>query len=294
MLISKTAIVRWNSRIKKHYVDLGYTYTNMNDEFEVSVDDLTVGSSAVVKVKCDYCGDIYETKWQTYIKRPKEIINKDSCINCCELKSRDSIIKKYGSYQNSFFKSNDQRMNTNIEKYGCANPFANKDIKNKIIQYNLETYGVKSVMQLDEFVQKAKQTCIDKYGVDNYSKTKEWRDSNRGENSPVWKGENATTVRSGRELPEYRDWRKSVFIRDHYTCQCCGSKNGNGKSIRFEAHHIKNWKDNPNERYDVDNGITLCLSCHTLFHSNYGKKNNNREQLESFIEEYNKIDKNIC
>ena len=48
MLISKTAFVKWNSKNKKHYVDLGYTFTKMGDEFEVNVEDLTSGSYAMV------------------------------------------------------------------------------------------------------------------------------------------------------------------------------------------------------------------------------------------------------
>ena len=41
MLLTKYVTLKWNSKIYKHYVDLGYTYTKMNDEFEVYIDDLT-------------------------------------------------------------------------------------------------------------------------------------------------------------------------------------------------------------------------------------------------------------
>jgi hypothetical protein len=53
------------------------------------------------------------------------------------------------------------------------------------------------------------------------------------------------------------DWRKEVFKRDNYTCQECGQKG------YIEAHHIKRWVDYPNLRYDINNGKTLCKSCHS-------------------------------
>ena len=60
-----------------------------------------------------------------------------------------------------------------------------------------------------------------------------------------------------RASPEYIQWRKAVYKRDDYTCQQCKSKGG-----RLEAHHIKPFATHPELRFDVDNGITLCKSCH--------------------------------
>ena len=52
-------------------------------------------------------------------------------------------------------------------------------------------------------------------------------------------------------------WRMSVYERDSYKCQCCGNVGG-----ELNAHHILSWADYPKERYDVNNGITLCKECH--------------------------------
>lgn len=59
MLISKTVLIKWNAKTKKHYVSLGYEFTKMGDSFEVNVNDLTLGSNVLVDVKCDYCGKNY-------------------------------------------------------------------------------------------------------------------------------------------------------------------------------------------------------------------------------------------
>ena len=42
-----------------------------------------------------------------------------------------------------------------------------------------------------------------------------------------------------RDSKEWQNWRQSVFERDNYTCRHCQKKNGNGKTIFLEAHHIK-------------------------------------------------------
>ena len=67
-----------------------------------------------------------------------------------------------------------------------------------------------------------------------------------------------------RNSHEYQEWRACVFERDHYTCQNCGQIGGT-----INAHHIKSFKDYPELRLEVSNGITLCLKCHKMAH---GKK----------------------
>ena len=59
------------------------------------------------------------------------------------------------------------------------------------------------------------------------------------------------------EYPELKIWRKKVFERDNYTCTQCG------KGGKLQAHHIKRWADYPELRFDVSNGQTLCVGCHS-------------------------------
>ena len=59
---------------------------------------------------------------------------------------------------------------------------------------------------------------------------------------------------------ELTEWRKQVFERDQYKCVECGQKG------TLQAHHIKEWADYPDLRYEIDNGITLCRECHSKKH----------------------------
>lgn len=59
----------------------------------------------------------------------------------------------------------------------------------------------------------------------------------------------------------YKEWRTKVFIRDNFTCQICRKV-----GIYLQPHHIKSWTYYPKLRYEVSNGITLCVECHRLIH----------------------------
>lgn len=143
-------------------------------------------------------------------------------------------------------------------------------------------------MQSPEVKAKTEETNIKKYGYKSRTQVPENAYRLTGENSPVWKG-GITRIRNERALKEYHEWRTSVFERDRYTCQKCGAHNQKGTHVELHAHHLKNWADNPDSRYIIENGVTLCSSCHYAFHSMFGKKNNTPEQFNEFMK-----DEKIC
>lgn len=71
-----------------------------------------------------------------------------------------------------------------------------------------------------------------------------------------------------------RTWRKSVFIRDNYTCQVC-----NKRGEKINAHHLNGYHWHEKGRYDVENGVTLCNECHLEFHGMYGYGENTEKQF---------------
>lgn len=70
-----------------------------------------------------------------------------------------------------------------------------------------------------------------------------------------------------RTTPKYKTWRENVFVRDKYTCTIC-KKSG----VKLNAHHVLSWKNYPEHRFDIDNGITVCVPCHIDIHRKEGKK----------------------
>ena len=87
-----------------------------------------------------------------------------------------------------------------------------------------------------------------------------------GENHWNWKGGKTEEAYKLRHSEQYEKWRMAVYRRDHWTCQMCGKK-----TKQLVAHHIKPFKDYPELRYDVSNGITLCRNCHKKVHGYIGK-----------------------
>lgn len=67
-----------------------------------------------------------------------------------------------------------------------------------------------------------------------------------------------------RHSNEYKKWRKHVFIRDNYTCRKCEARSMKGNTIYIQAHHLKPFALFPEQRFILDNGITLCKKCHDM------------------------------
>ena len=59
--------------------------------------------------------------------------------------------------------------------------------------------------------------------------------------------------------PQYLKWRRAIRKRDGRRCQMPGCTL---KRPKIQVHHILKWSSYPHLRYDINNGITLCVACH--------------------------------
>lgn len=81
-----------------------------------------------------------------------------------------------------------------------------------------------------------------------------------GDKNPAWKGGLAFRKPAEKKhiCSKYMGWMKAVKNRDEWKCRIA-NVDCNG---RLEAHHILNWRDYPELRYEINNGITLCQAHH--------------------------------
>ena len=80
--------------------------------------------------------------------------------------------------------------------------------------------------------------------------------------------------RSDRRLVQR--WSNRIKKRDNGKCVICGSNK------LLNAHHLNGWHWNIEDRFSIDNGVTLCEECHHKFHDTYGWGGNTKEQFKEY------------
>lgn len=110
-------------------------------------------------------------------------------------------------------------------------------------------------------------------------KTDKWRKAMKetmsGSNNPNWVADRTKLVKSEKKhlCTKYKNWMLSVKKRDSWKCRIT---NDDCKG-RLESHHILNWIDYPELRYEINNGITLC-------HAHHPKGRAKEKQLAPFLQ----------
>lgn len=191
------------------------------------------------------------------------------CCHKCSSDFRDT--RKIIECKNCGNKFKQKRPN---QVYCCSECRIHRKDKNKYEYVKCEICGKE--------IEKLK--CYNKNNKHHYcSRECQWKGFSKfysGENSPEYNHEKTLEERlKDRKYIEYYEWRKQVYERDNYTCQCCKDNKGGN----LVAHHILNYSEHEELKIDINNGITLCKKCHKLFHDIYGYTKNNGEQLYEFI-----------
>jgi len=202
--------------------------------------------------KRKFCSLICKNKWQSLILRGKDNPNWKGGTFCQDCGKR--LSSGYAKNRKP------KRCHSCYLKFIRKNP-----------QYHPNWKGGKPICKI----------CGRRTG-DYYSKL--CQKCRRGENHHCWKGGISKLSQRIKSTPQYRQWRKSIFQRDNYTCQKCGIT-GFQKGNNLCPHHIKPFalvlKENNiqslqdalncKELWDLNNGITLCRKCHQLTNS-FAKK----------------------
>lgn len=103
-------------------------------------------------------------------------------------------------------------------------------------------------------------------------KGKKWPERS-GPKHHNWKGGITKLSMKIRNSLDYKRWRAKVFERDDYTCLNCEKRGG-----RLNADHIKPFSLYPDLRFSLENGRTLCVSCHRKIGWNLFRERNPRRK----------------
>jgi 5-methylcytosine-specific restriction endonuclease McrA len=199
----------------------------------------------LIERNCHYCGKLLKFKIAGQVK------NIIQCRNCCQSikipeKEMEQIIKEYEG-------------GISYKEIGSKHSMSTMTIRNKLIKNNYKLRSRKETTKLtnkkhgniNKAHLKVKEMCEtgefqkQQSAVRQGIPIEEWKEFITPKNLQYYKSE------------EYQNWRKSVLKRDNYICQLC--KKGD---CELHAHHILPKRKFWDLREDIQNGITLCRSCH--------------------------------
>lgn len=99
----------------------------------------------------------------------------------------------------------------------------------------------------------------------------------RGADTPRWMEHLSQDQRDRRRDTRHKEWSADVLEREGYSCAVCRERG------KMHAHHFEGYSRNPDLRYEPDNGVCLCESCHYTLHKAKGYREITREDFFSFF-----------
>ena len=183
--------------------------------------------------ECAVCGEIYDERGRGKY-----------CSDACRKAGRAAYLRAYNkSYRmkpirKRWQKENKERMDAWYKQYRAEN-------KEALAEYNRKWKEARPGWS-SEYNRKWKAANPDKV---------------RENNKRYYLNLKLKLAESGISTRMLKAWSIQVRDRDNYTCQACESTED------VHAHHIQPKSMFPELALDLDNGMTLCNSCHTDIHS---------------------------
>lgn len=150
MIKDNKAKIKVNIHNKKHYEKIGINVGDIskgeNIFFNIDVNLLPMKSTVKVIAICKMCKSENMIPYHAYNTNYNR--NGRNYYSCSKFECKSIEMKK-----------------TNLERYGHEHYFQTKSVRE----------GNKKWMSSDDFKEKSKETLIEKYGVDSYSKTDEFK-----------------------------------------------------------------------------------------------------------------------
>lgn len=233
-----------------------------------------------ITFNCDFCGK-ESTKTRSEYERKKNHFCNKEChdkwnekvkCNCTECNKEIFLIKThYNKSENHFCNSkcmgkymSKTRVKENNVRWNGGNVKCNCDFCGKDIEVKRSIYKIR------------KNNFCNLKCMGEWKSINEVGEKNRNYNPNLTDEDRKYYRKADRGLKKFI---KGVYERDRYTCQCCGKVGG-----KLNAHHLNGYHWDKGNRINIDNGVTLCASCHKDFHKTYGNKYNTKEQFCEYMD----------
>ena len=200
----------------------------------VPVESLSRGSHVVVECKCPDCGDTFRLGYYSVVIR-----GHTRCRSCLA-----------GGYGNRIVGMKFGRL-TVMERIGGSS------VRVECV------CGTVQLTTMGQLRSGKTQSC----GCLTRERMAKVGQGSAGAGHWNWQGGKSEGRKRRSADKEHRQWSKNILERDRYVCDNCGSSSG----AKY-AHHLDAYQGNPEKRYALDNGVTLCKRCHIGFHVAYGQK----------------------
>jgi 5-methylcytosine-specific restriction endonuclease McrA len=219
---------------------------------EIPVSKLSDHSTKKVLVQCPECGEVRETMYSQIIRNGHEL-----CQKCAIRKKLSKSLEVGARYGRLVVLGEAEKAGYSKLKCDCGN----------------------ECIVRNDWLEKGRTRscgCLRSDTLKQLWKDKKDRFIHKDEQHPNWQGGKMKGRQKQMSHKEYREWKKAVLERDGHKCLKCGTTEG------LCACHKLQYKDYPELRLSVDNGMTLCDACHREFHRLYGK-DNTLEQVDEFL-----------
>lgn len=270
IIVDEPVQVTWVNTNRAYYEERGYQFTRYGEPLLVKSSDLPPSSAIRITALCDVCGAARSLRRSAY---------RDLCRVCVQVVAKNTPEQKalHSHLTSKRFESSGERERARqaaIRKWQRPE----EHVKARIAQKSKwDKPGMREVYKSAQ-----RRRWESDRGEAERHRCRRFMLGKVGPLNPAWKHDKSSEERvRGRNYFEYRQWRRSVFERDNYTCQLTGQR-----GCRLVAHHIESYADNPDLRVAVDNGVTWSKAVHDEFHRRYGKGRNTRAQYEEFIASY--------
>lgn len=241
---------------------------NKSEIISVNIKDVSPGCRSIVEVVCDNCGKIHNKSYRDAIK------NSNFCNKKCMQEYRtNQFLKEFESEIGEDAK-------TFLEREYIQNKKSFRNISIEIFGHDGYRNSLSNwCKKLGIQVRKGSE-AVETQWINNTERRKQNAELMR-KVMGIEEVKKNHTIPELRKTSAYQEWRLKVYARDSFTCVKCGKPRD--YKTKLNAHHLESFMYNEELRYNIDNGVTLCQSCHMKFHSKYSNRNNTKEQFEEFL-----------